>query len=271
MGLISMEERTQLAGGRMKLRSRVGFGTTLSVVFPVDPSGSHYAAADLAAAPTCTDDAAFWLYSSGSTGAPKACIHLQHDMVVATEQYARNILNIRESDRFFSVAKLFFAYGLGNGMYFPLSVGARTVLNPERTKVDRVLELVNRRRPTVFFAVPTFYAAILREAEKENCGVDFSSVRQCVSAGEAFRRKYLSAGKNDSAWKFSMESDPRKCCTCLFPAVQENANREAAVFRFRISKPRLWMTRANPFPTVESEISGCAAKAPSRNIGVFRN
>jgi benzoate-CoA ligase len=70
-------------------------------------------------------------------------------------------------------------------MYFPLSVGARTVLNPERTKVGRVIELVKRHRPTVFFAVPTFYAAVLREAEKDNCGVDCSSVRQCVSAGEA--------------------------------------------------------------------------------------
>ncbi len=85
--------------------------------------------AKLEPAPACADDVAFWLYSSGSTGRPKACIHLQHDMVVATEQYARNILKIRESDRFFSVAKLFFAYGLGNALYFPLAVGATSILD----------------------------------------------------------------------------------------------------------------------------------------------
>jgi benzoate-CoA ligase len=85
---------------------------------------------ELEPAPTRKDDAAFWLYSSGSTGPPKACVHLQHDMVVSTERYAKAILKISESDRFFSVAKLFFAYGLGNGLYFPLSVGATSILLP---------------------------------------------------------------------------------------------------------------------------------------------
>src|SRR5260370_1912464 len=79
---------------------------------------------------TSKDDAAFWLYSSGSTGQPKACVHLQHDMVVSTERYAKAILKISDQDRCFSVAKLFFAYGLGNGLYFPLAVGGTSILMP---------------------------------------------------------------------------------------------------------------------------------------------
>jgi len=84
--------------------------------------------ADCDAEPTSRDAAAFWLYSSGSTGAPKGCVHLQHDMVVCAELFGRGILGIAERDRTFSVAKLFFAYGLGNALYFPFSVGATTIL-----------------------------------------------------------------------------------------------------------------------------------------------
>ena len=143
------------------------------------------ASEQLAAADTLPGDPAFMLYTSGSGGTPKAAVHRHADMLVTSQGFARGVLDLREEDVTFSVSKLFFAYGLGNGMYFPLSAGACTVLNPERTKVDRVIELMKRRRPTIFFAVPTFYAAILREAEEKNCDADFSSVRQCVSAGEA--------------------------------------------------------------------------------------
>jgi benzoate-CoA ligase len=138
----------------------------------------------LAPAETAPHDPAFMLYTSGSGGLPKAAVHRHRDMLMATRNYAQGVLGLREDDVTFSVSKLFFAYGLGNGMYFPLAAGARTVLNPERTKVDGVIELVMRYRPTVFFAVPTFYAAVLREAERASHSVDFSSVRMCVSAGE---------------------------------------------------------------------------------------
>ena len=140
--------------------------------------------ANLAPAPTCTDDVAFWLYSSGSTGPPKACIHLQHGMVVATEQYARNILHIRESDRFFSVAKLFFAYGLGNALYFPLAVGATSILWPGSPSPRNIYDVVERHRPTLFFSVPSNYAALM-DYRSQNSGFDLSSVRLGVSAGEA--------------------------------------------------------------------------------------
>ncbi len=141
------------------------------------------ASGNLVAEPRSPDDAAFWLYSSGTTGSPKGAVHLQHDMVVCSECYARPILNIGPTDRCYSVAKLYFAYGLGNALYFPFWVGASTVLDPGRPEPRRVLENVQRYRPALFFSVPTNYAALLADSESQR--TDFSSVRLCVSAGEA--------------------------------------------------------------------------------------
>jgi benzoate-CoA ligase family protein len=139
----------------------------------------------LDAEPTCKDDAAFWLYSSGSTGQPKACVHLQHDMVVSVERYAKGILNITENDRFFSVAKLFFAYGLGNGLYFPLSVGATSILLPDPPRPQSVFEVIERHRPTLFFSVPSNYVKLLAHPTPEGREFNLSSVRHAISAGEA--------------------------------------------------------------------------------------
>jgi benzoate-CoA ligase family protein len=138
----------------------------------------------LAPADTSSGDSAFMLYTSGSGGTPKAAVHRHGDMLVATCNYAQGVLGLHADDVTFSTSKLFFAYGLGNGMYFPLAFGAGTVLNPKRTSVEHVIELVSLYRPTVFFAVPTLYAAVLREAEATGRVLDFASVRQCVSAGE---------------------------------------------------------------------------------------
>lgn len=140
--------------------------------------------AKLDPARTCKDDAAFWLYSSGSTGQPKACVHLQHDMVVSVERYAKPILKIAERDRFFSVAKLFFAYGLGNGLYFPLAVGATSILLPGPPRPQGIFEVIERHRPTLFFSVPSNYVKLL--AHPAAIGeFDLSSVRHAISAGEA--------------------------------------------------------------------------------------
>lgn len=147
------------------------------------PDWLRDASPHLQAAPTQAIDPAFFLYTSGSTGGPKAAVHQHQDMLATFETFARGILGITEKDRTFSVSKLFFAYGLGNGMYFPLGAGAATVLDAERPRPARVLALVEKLRPTIFFSVPTFYAALLREAEGQK--VDFSSVRMAVSAGEA--------------------------------------------------------------------------------------
>src|SRR5580704_6014591 len=119
------------------------------------------ASSELEPEPTSRDDVAFWLYSSGSTGVSKGCVHLHHDMVVCSELYAKGILGMNEQDRCYSVAKLFFAYGLGNAGYFPLGCGATTILTPARPTPETIFADVERYRPTLFFSVPTNYAALL--------------------------------------------------------------------------------------------------------------
>jgi benzoate-CoA ligase len=139
------------------------------------------ASPELEAEPTSKDDAAFWLYSSGTTGFPKGCVHLHHDMVYCAEYYARGVLEIGPSDRTFSVAKLFFAYGLGNGLYFPFYVGASTVLWPGPPTAQNVFDVIQKSRPTLFYSVPTNYAMLLAQEGD----YDLGSVRLAVSAGEA--------------------------------------------------------------------------------------
>ena len=139
---------------------------------------------DCEAEPTHKDAMAFWLYSSGSTGAPKGCVHLQHDMVVCAESYAINVLGMRESDRCFSAAKLFFAYGLGNALYMPFAVGATSILLPDPPTAPRVYDVIERYRPTLFFSVPTNFGMLLAHAAGAR-DFDLSSVRHAVSAGEA--------------------------------------------------------------------------------------
>ena len=138
----------------------------------------------LSPADTSKDDMAFWQYSSGTTGFPKGVVHLQHDMRLCTELYAKGVLGMSENDVCFSVAKLYFAYGLGNALYFPFGVGGSAVLLAGPPAPATVIDVVRRFRPTLYFAVPTSYANTLA-ADPEVWGqADFSSVRVCVSAGE---------------------------------------------------------------------------------------
>ena len=143
----------------------------------------HEESAELAPAATRQDDVAFWLYTSGTTGKPKAAVHLQRDMGVCCEGYGRHVLAIGPEDRTFSVAKLFFAYGLGNALYFPFHVGATTVLYPGRPEPAKVFEIIHRHHPTLFYAVPTAFAAMLQVPDAERA-YDLRSLRLCLSAGE---------------------------------------------------------------------------------------
>ena len=139
--------------------------------------------AELDCAPTTETDDAFWLWTSGSTGSPKAAVHRQRDWLHCCENYARGVLNIGAEDLTFSSSKLFHAYGLGNGLMFPFYVGAASVLFPGRAVAHAILETAQMRRPTLFFSVPTHLAAMLRETDAAN-PYDLSSVRLGVSAAE---------------------------------------------------------------------------------------
>jgi benzoate-CoA ligase len=138
---------------------------------------------DAPAAPTSADDVCFWLYSSGSTGRPKGTVHLHSDLIHTAELYAKPFLDLGPADVVFSAAKLFFAYGLGNGLTFPLAAGATALLMAERPTPVAVFKRLMAHRPTVFYGVPTLYAAML--ASGEFPPRQALALTRCVSAGEA--------------------------------------------------------------------------------------
>src|SRR5215469_15590655 len=134
-------------------------------------------------APTTCDDIAFWLYTSGSTGKPKGAVHVHASLKLTADLYGTPVAELREDDVCYSVAKLFFAYGLGNALTFPMSVGATTVLLPSRPTPEAVAEILKKHRVTVFYAVPTFYAGFLASSAAPQAAE--LKLRCCVSAGEA--------------------------------------------------------------------------------------
>jgi benzoate-CoA ligase family protein len=139
-------------------------------------------ATDLVEADTHRDEMAFWMYSSGSTGRPKGIVHLQHDMAYSEQAFARHVLKLKPDDICFSVPKIFFAYGFGNSITFPFSVGAATLLLPGQPKPSTIFEAIERYRPTVFFGLPTLYTSLTKTDGAAT--TDFSSLRMAVSAAE---------------------------------------------------------------------------------------
>jgi len=175
------------------VRPILGRLSSLKHVIVVDgDTASHLKLADLLdkaseafeTVKTCADETAFWLYSSGSTGDPKGVRHIHTSLMYVAAHYGKGVLGIGHEDVCFSAAKLFFAYGLGAGMAVPMSVGATTVLLPERPTPQSVMQVLHTHNPTLFFGVPTLYAAMLADPEciPQN-GSD--KLRLCISAGEA--------------------------------------------------------------------------------------
>jgi len=135
-------------------------------------------------ADTLSDEVAFWMYTSGSTGDPKGVKHVHSNLMATAKLFGQGVLGIREDDVVHSASKLFFAYGLGNAMTFPLSVGATAALWPHRPSPEGVFEMMRRHRPTIFYGVPSLYTALL--SHHEICkGAGSDRLRLCVSAGEA--------------------------------------------------------------------------------------
>ena len=154
------------------------------------PEGTLHFASELASSEPVamieagSDECAFWLYSSGSTGRPKGVRHVHGSLRATADTYGAQVLGIREDDVVFSAAKFFFAYGLGNAMTFPMSVGATTVILAGRPTPDSVLDIFERHRPTIFCGVPTLYAALVA-AMKGGRPAGFDRLRHSISAGEA--------------------------------------------------------------------------------------
>jgi len=167
------------AGDRRTLKHIVVIGNAHTRFADLLSAGS----AELDGEPTSRDAPAFWQYSSGSTGLPKGCVHLQHDLVMCAELYGKGVLDIRPADRTFSVAKLFFAYGLGNALTMPFSVGATTILWPGPPTPQNVYAVIEKHHPTLFYSVPTGYGMML--AHQREPDFDLSSIRVAISAGEA--------------------------------------------------------------------------------------
>ena len=145
---------------------------------------------ELTCAETSPDDMAFWMYSSGTTGQPKGIVHLHHDMAYTHQSYGLDVLKLKTDDICYSVPKIFFAYGFGNSLTFPYSVGATTLLVPGRPKSDVVLDAIEKFRPTVFFGLPTLFNLLCRDESIEQRNL--SSIRQSISAAETLSKEIYS-------------------------------------------------------------------------------
>ncbi|MEA2795114.1 MAG: hypothetical protein QOI87_2494 [Bradyrhizobium sp.] len=148
---------------------------------------------DLAEADTHRNEMAFWMYSSGSTGRPKGIVHLQHDMAYSEAAFARHVLKLKPDDVCFSVPKIFFAYGFGNSITFPFTVGAATLLLPGQPKPAAIFETIARFRPSVFFGLPTLYTSLTKADGA--AAADFSSLRMALSAAEVLSAEVFNGWK----------------------------------------------------------------------------
>ncbi|RJX24495.1 MAG: benzoate-CoA ligase family protein [Dethiobacter sp.] len=151
--------------------------------------------------PTSKDDMCFWLYSSGTTGRPKGVVHLHHDLLYYMPPYCTEVLHLQEDDICFSASKMYFSYGRNNSIESPFLCGAAVVLEPELPKPEKLVEVITKYKPTIFFSIPTSYAGLLNLLENTKMEYDFSSLRLCISAGEALPKIIFDRWKK----KFGLE------------------------------------------------------------------
>ena len=165
-----------------------GASPQLRVVLPLDGPGSlaermATASPELAPHPATATSECFWLYSSGSTGTPKGVVHRHRDMVVTSERYGRKTAGLTADDVVFCASKLFFSFGFGGGMTFPMWVGASIIVQPARSTAELALDYLERSAATAFFGVPTLYGQMVQALERKSRNL--KSLRRCLSAGEA--------------------------------------------------------------------------------------
>ncbi|MDO9534675.1 MAG: benzoate-CoA ligase family protein [Bacillota bacterium] len=159
------------------------------------------ASSSLEPALTSKDDMAFWLYSSGTTGTPKGVVHLHHDMMFFMPPHCENVLSMTEDDIVYSASKMYFSYGRNASIETTFLCGAAVVLVPEMPKPEKIAEVITRYKPTLYFSIPTSYMGVLDLLEKEKGKYDFSSLRVCISAGEAMPKVIFDRWKE----KFGIE------------------------------------------------------------------
>ena len=226
------------------------------------------------------DEIAFWLYSSGSTGAPKGVRHVHEALQVTCDTFGRNVLGIREDDVVFSAAKLFFAYGLGNGMSFPMSVGATAVLFSGRPTPDSVSDILDREKPTIYYGVPTLFAAMLH-AWDAGAARPEAPLRLCTSAGRPCRRRWGDGGTRSGASISSTGSARRRCSIFFSLTGRMTCSTELRACRCRAmmcgwwtkttpmsdrgGSANCWFAGGRPQPTIG--ISAPRAVPPSRGSG----
>ncbi|HZF17514.1 MAG TPA: benzoate-CoA ligase family protein [Steroidobacteraceae bacterium] len=218
-------------------------------------------------AATLAGDVCFWLYSSGSTGAPKGTLHAHGSLIQTAELYGKGVLGMREDDVVFSAAKLFFAYGLGNALTFPMSVGATTILMAERPTPAAVFAQLQRRQPTLFCGVPTLYAALL--AQPNLPAKAAVRLRACVSAGEPLPRDI------GERWRRHFEVDILDGIGSTEMLHIFLSNRPGQVRYGTTGQPvpgyELTIVDDKDCPVTAGEIGELKVSGPSRSLGYWNN
>ena len=218
-------------------------------------------------APTMSDEVAFWIYTSGSTGDPKAVRHVHTTMMAASRLMGQRVIGIREDDVVFSAAKLSFSYGLGNAMAFPMSVGASAALLPERPTPQAVLAAIRRHRPTIFYAVPSLYGALLAHPEIGK-GAGSDRLRLCISAGEALPASLGRALARGHRRRRARRASARPRCSRPSSATGRTTSATARpASRCPATSSRSSTRTAATCRTARSANSWCAGRRPAKATG----